>query len=352
MKEGIIRLNKPIGAGGITAVQFSQDFDNLVKSGVDKIVVLINTIGGNVIEGMEIYSTIADAPIDTETRVVGISASMGGIISQAGKKRTIKEHALFHAHSPRPAEGKTASQSVLKLAYDSIKGFLIGRSGMEENTAVEMLSKETFLSAKQSFELGLFDEVLKSSISEKTAIKNTTDSTEILNIINNLEDKKKDMSKLNAILGLTAEASETAQLEALTGLKSKASETDSLKATLTEKENVIATLKAQIESEQKSKANILVENAIKEGKISEEMKEIWVNNAVQNFDSTSKMLESLKATAQSQNIMNTTNQNGGNSQNRKDWDFEKWSKEDPKGLEKLQLTNKVEFDRLLNDYTK
>ena len=53
----------------------------------------------------------------------------------------------------------------------------------------------------------------------------------------------------------------------------------------------------------------------------------------------------------SQKVTDTLKTEVEGAENRKDWTFEEWSKNDPEGLDKMQIKNKVEFDKLLNAYT-
>ena len=162
-KSAIMRLNKPITSDpktGITGEMFTKQHDALVDAGVKNLLVTINSTGGNTFQGWEIYSTIAGSPMNTETRVVGVSVSMAGVISQAGEKRTIYSHALFHAHSPRPEKGANVEKGMLEMVYNQIKNVFTSTSKMDESKVDNVLSGETFMNAKTAIENGLFDEVI------------------------------------------------------------------------------------------------------------------------------------------------------------------------------------------------
>ena len=283
-KTATMRLNRPISADpdkGITGVSFSREHDFLVSNGVEKLIVTINSIGGNVFQGLEIFATIQDSPMETETQVVGIAASMAGVISQAGNKRTIKEHARFHAHSPRPEQGKTVGAEMLKMAYNQLKTIFVSNSVINEKSVDEMLSKETFMSPGTAVANGLFDDVLTSSgrIPEISASMN---AEQIMNVFNKREIdsfqklKKVDMNKINSLLGLTADAAEKSAIDAVVELQAKAQELKTVKNEKSVLEKQVVELKNSLVESNKAKATSLIENAIASGKIQETQKTIWI----------------------------------------------------------------------------
>ena len=271
-KIATMRLNQPISATpetGITARQFSSDFDKLVANGVQKIIITINSPGGNVFQGLEIFSTIQDSPIDTETRVVGIAASMAGIISQAGTKRTIKRHALWHGHSTRPAAGKTVSNSLLEITTGQIKEVLLANATLSESEVDAILSGETFLTAQKAKDAGLFDEVIESKVKRKLVSENM-DVNDLMNVFNEIEYQKKEtkienkMSKVNELLNLNADANESAQIEAVETLKveaAKATQLEEVKAEIVEKDAKIEELEGSLKAANSEKAATLIEAA-------------------------------------------------------------------------------------------
>lgn len=354
-----MRINRPIANNeedGITGVRFSNEWDYLVNVlGVKKIIVAINSVGGSMFQGLEIFSTIQDAEIDTETRVVGLAGSIAGVISQAGKRKTIKAHSLFHAHAPFAEGGAKVSNDVLKISFDSIKTIMKNNSTMNDEEVTDMLSKESYYSPDEAKELGFFDEVLSSG--RVFDVNNKMDSTELMDIFNQIDNKggtpTKDMSKINEVLGLKSEASETAQLSELTTLKARASKVGDLEKASTEKDAEITSLKAKLEVEAGAKATELIENACKSGQIDgsdEEVKTSWIANATTNYEGTKAMLSGLPSVAISNKIP-TNGTDAPNNENRKDWGFDKWSQEDPKGLDAMQVNDSAKFEKLLNAYT-
>jgi len=355
-----MRLNQPIASNmmdGITGASFSNEHDYLVSMGAEKLIVCINSIGGNVFQGLEIFSTIQDSPMETETRVVGIAASMAGVISQAGNKRTIKQHARFHAHSPRPESGKSVNDEMLQMAYNQLKTIFVSNTSMDENQIDEMLSKETFYTPEMAVENGLFDSVLTSS-GKMPEISNEMDATQIMNIFNQLENinssktKTKKMEKLNSILHLSADAGEKAMIDAVVSLQAKAQENEVLKVENQGLKTTVSNLENSLADANKAKALELIESSIKAGKIKAEQKDVWVENATSNFDNAKIMLDGIAGVVASKNIMDDEGVDSGADEveNRKDWDFADWGKNDPKGLQKMKSKNSAKYEKLFNAY--
>lgn len=72
-----------------------------------KIIILINSEGGEVVPGMSVFSVINSCPIETNCVVEGIAASMGSIIWAAGDKLFMRDYSLLMIHNPFvPCEGE------------------------------------------------------------------------------------------------------------------------------------------------------------------------------------------------------------------------------------------------------
>ena len=298
------------------------------------------------------YSTIQDAPVKTETRVVGIAASAAGFVSQAGDKRTIKPYALWHGHSARAPKGKTAKDSEINIANSLISEILTSRTGMSQDEVSAILGTETLLKASDAKSKGLFDEVLPSA-KPGVKINETMNSIEIMDLFNGLEDKKKvkNMSKVNQMLDLEAEASEQAQISAITTLKASVSKIGDLENANSELKAKVETLEASLATEKTAKAQALVNTAVEAGKLSKEDEEAqaaMLEMATSNYEGAEKILGGINAVVASSKIIETVNK--GVSEDKKGWGFEKWSKEDPKGLENLKNSNPEKFEELLNAY--
>lgn len=240
----IMRLDKRIGANPknpnesfINSSYFAEEMQYLFKQG-KKIQVRINSIGGNVLKGWDIYDAVTTCEADTHC--YGLAASMAGIILLAGKKRTADAHAIVMLHGAHDEDGKTDNPFVQKV-NSAFKILLESRSKMDEKTIDSILKKgDHYFEASDMSELGLVDSVIPSKI--KITKKVNASLEELMNVYSTLE---------------TNNTMETPSwVEAIFGKK-------------TDSENMSAAikLKADLETEQKEKAAVAAKNILLESEL-------------------------------------------------------------------------------------
>ncbi len=96
-------LSEPIGFdpntyNGISARMFGSSLAQVPKR--KTVNLLINTLGGNVDEGVAMYNMIT-ARGNVNTVVIGYAASMGAIIAQAGAVRKMMPGTMMIIHNPQ-----------------------------------------------------------------------------------------------------------------------------------------------------------------------------------------------------------------------------------------------------------
>jgi len=352
------------GARGINGADFAREMDFLAEAGVEEVVIEINSPGGSIKEGFSIFASIKDAPFKTVTKVIGIAASMAGIISQAGDHRVIKDYGLFHAHGPQVPEGKAVEADLLNKMLGSLKTLIGSRANLSDEQVSEILSKETVLTAVEAMQMGFFDEIEETK-GFKPALTVSNNIEVLYEMANSYINKNEQMDKLNEFLQLenATEAdiiakvseiqAEAAKVEELNNeLTAKGSEIETLTNELTAKGSEIETLTNEVAALKMQAATEVVENAIKMGKIKEDSKESWITQAVNDLEVTRSLLMSFNGETKAvklNNVINPTTK-PEDKESRKGWDFQKWSQEDPKGLEQLKADSQEDFDKLLNEY--
>lgn len=65
-----------------------------------KIIISINSEGGSVLHGMGTYSIIQNSPIETETIIEGLAASMASILWAAGTRSLMRDYSILMIHNP------------------------------------------------------------------------------------------------------------------------------------------------------------------------------------------------------------------------------------------------------------
>ena len=358
-KSAKMYIRKPItgpNEGGINGEEFAREMEYLANEGVDEVTIDINSVGGSIKEGFTIFAAIKDAPFKTTTRVIGIAASMAGIISQAGDKRVILDYGIFHAHGPQVPTGKKVGADVLNLMLGSLKTMIGARAKMSEEKVSEILGKETVLTALEAKDLGLFDEIEQTTgIKPVFVLENGIE--ELFNLTNQFLTKNEQMKDLQNFLNLE----NATEVEIIETLKAKqieaeaaAAKIDELTASLatkeTENEAKVTELSATILELKNEVAIELISSCIAKGQLSEESRKSWTDLAVNDFAGTKELLKGLVKPSNAAILKNVIAEKKADADDRKTWDFQKYSQEDPKGLEALKASDPEAFDALFNAY--
>jgi len=359
-KTAKMSLNRPIGGDNgpsINGADFAREMDFLAEAGVEEVVIEINSPGGNIKEGFSIFAAIKDAPFRTVTKVIGIAASMAGIISQAGDYRIIKDYGLFHAHGPQVPKGKEVEADLLNKMLESLKTMIRSKTSLSDEQVNALLGKETVLTAQEAFNMGLFDEIEETKgMKPELLVSNNVEA--LYEMANNFITKNDEMKNLNDFLQLE-NATEEQIIAKVTEIKAEAAKVEELNNELTAKTTEIESLTNELNTVKEANkalklqaATDVVENAIKAGKIKEDSRESWINQAVNDLDVTRSLLSSFAGETKAVRINNALKVEGkkDEKESRKDWDFQKWGQEDPKGLEQLKADAPEEFEALLNAY--
>jgi ATP-dependent Clp protease protease subunit len=125
--------------------------------------VYINSGGGDIFAGSEIYSALRSYKGEVNIHVVGIAASAASVIACAGKS-DISPTAMFMVHNVSGrAQGDhhvmDKSSDVLKKADKAIAAAYMAKTSMSEAEALAMMDQETWFTAQQAVDKGLIDKI-------------------------------------------------------------------------------------------------------------------------------------------------------------------------------------------------
>lgn len=131
------------------------------------ITVRINSGGGDVFAGCEIYNMLKSYNGDVTIEIHGLCASIASVIAMAGKcKMSPLAEIMVHNVSTR-AEGDYRDMEhtaeVLKKTNKTIANAYMLKTGMKEEEARKLMDKETWFTAEEALELGLVDEIMYSN---------------------------------------------------------------------------------------------------------------------------------------------------------------------------------------------
>lgn len=130
----------------------------------------INSGGGDVFAGSEIYSAIRAYTGKVNIHVVGLAASAASVIACAAHS-DISPTAQFMVHNvSAQASGDyhdmDQSSKILKKANKAIAAAYVDKTGMPEKDALDMMDCETWLTAQEAVDYGLIDEIAGSQNAE------------------------------------------------------------------------------------------------------------------------------------------------------------------------------------------
>jgi ATP-dependent Clp protease protease subunit len=129
----------------------------------------INSPGGVITAGMAIYDTMQFIKSPVHTIVIGQACSMGSFLAQAGEpgKRKMLPFARHMIH--QPSGGARGMQSDIAIQYQEITKMktmlteLYVKHNSRGKTYAEFerdMDRDTFLSAQESLDYGLIDEIV------------------------------------------------------------------------------------------------------------------------------------------------------------------------------------------------
>lgn len=357
-KPALIRFFGPVNTDSVNG--FVNEFlwlQDVIQP--SKIVVLINSEGGSVVNGMAAYSVINTCPIEVDCVIEGIAASMGSVIWAAGKNLFMHDYSLLMIHNPfcMGCDMDENTKATIEAFKAQLSIIYQKRFGLSKDKVAEIMDgKEnvdgTYLSAKDAVRAGILssDHIIKTSKATTSKVKNelegNSSAEEIRNymtsiaasidenklvqqcfaITNQIKHKEQNIDLMNendvlasaiiSQLGLTP-ASDTervssriaALLAAETKLSEVESKVDELTIKLTGKEAEVDNLTAQIDEVNAAldkykvaeheaflaEVNALVDAAVSAGKIQDNAKESWVTMAQNNFDLAKATLDSIPA---------------------------------------------------------
>jgi len=193
---------------GIEATSPQKVNDALEKANGEDIEVEINSGGGSVFAGSEIYTALKSYPGNVTVKIVGLAVSAASVIAMAGNKVMMSPTAqiMIHNVSSR-AEGDYRDMEhtadVLKNADNTIANAYRIKTGKTQEELLALMDKETWMTADKAKELGFVDEIMFENDSQLVA---STDYSgmlppEVINKIRNtLKNPDIDMNNDSDIL--------------------------------------------------------------------------------------------------------------------------------------------------------
>lgn len=291
----------------------------------------INSGGGSVCEGYSIISAMMSMSTPVYAYIDGLAASMAGVVAVAADRVYMMDYAQFMMHDPSftDADGEDLSdkaKNILSLTKSSIQK-LLSRRGCDETIIGNLMADETWLSAEQTKELGLCDEIITSA---KKGLKNLHPallaarvSAEFKTTIN--QNKTMEFKLIAAYLGVAAGIDEAGIVAAL-------KERDSA-----------------LEKREKAILDHYIAIGRKNGIVTDDNKERYERFAKADFELFVDQVTVEKQIARLSEVVNKLG-GAGTEKETKGWDW--YQKNDPRALSAMEYQDPAKFKRLLDDYEK
>lgn len=154
----------------------------------------INSGGGSVFDGSEIYTALKEYQGNITIKVVGLAASAASVIAMAGKRVLMSPTAQLMIHNVSARAGgdhrdMAHMSEILKNANIAIANAYRIKSGMDEATLLDMMAKETWLTSQQALDYHLIDEVMFEDNIRLAADFETLDGTIPVAVINKVRNE-------------------------------------------------------------------------------------------------------------------------------------------------------------------
>ena len=338
---------------------FADEMDMLNKFGVKVINVNISGPGGSVMEGFPIFWAIRNSEAEVRVNIVGVAASMAGIIAMAGHTVTMVDYGKLMLHNPTGSSNPDDKEKeAIKSLRDSLIVILKNRTGKSKKELSAIMDAETWLSPAEALEGGFIDEIVSTKHLEKKKKRQAV--AEITNILQSITNtsKTEKMKELCKYLNLSEDASEQAILEAVRKINDKLTESEgSLETRDTELSDANKKIEAHettitaFEDKQtemtEALVNETVDKAKEDGVIQEDKVEEIKDHYKNDITGLKLILGNLRTPAEI--ITDKLKAEGGSTEvpeDRKDWGFRKWEQEDSVGLDKIRNENVKLYNKM------
>lgn len=348
----------------------SEDLYNAIKKMEEQKVtdcdLLINSGGGSTLDGFTIGEYLEGSSINFHGIVVGMAASMAGVILQFCDTRSIYKYARVMTHKVKGAVHGEVDQirayaDLVEQEETKIISKFIERTGKDKKTVLKWMKSgvDCWMDASKAVQNNLVDTIIENG--KKIATSNAASAEELINsyeenyavaVANYTKNKEKLITgtimknQLIAALALAGvvEANSNPSEETLMG---------EVKA-LIEKANRTETAEQALQTFKADQAKLLVANALKEGKITAIEKEQFTKDAIENYALVAKSLARMAGKVNPNNHVEREVEDPSNGdlpeimKGREKWTFNEWQEKAPEDLFTLSENHTEAFNKLFN----
>jgi ATP-dependent Clp protease, protease subunit len=139
--------------------------EQVEKAEGQDLTVEINSGGGSVFDGSEIYTALKDYPGNVTVKIVGLAASAASVIAMAGDKVMMSPTSQMMIHNATVYAGgdyrdMDHMSNVLKNVNQTVANAYKLRTGKEDEELLSLMDSETWFTPQQALEKGFIDEIM------------------------------------------------------------------------------------------------------------------------------------------------------------------------------------------------
>ena len=150
-----VYLFNDIGTFGVSAQSFVEEIKEYEGK---ELAIHINSLGGEVFDGMAIYSIIQRRKAKTTVYIEGIAASIASVIALAADEVIMSENSLLMIHNAWGGTQGDASEmrkqaDVLDKITNEIAEIYVKKTNLPYDEIIRLMSDETWLTAEEAVAL-------------------------------------------------------------------------------------------------------------------------------------------------------------------------------------------------------
>lgn len=345
-KHAEVKMYGDVGVwADVNAKNIKSLLDDIKKEGYEKVTFLVHSPGGSVFEGIAIKNAIIASGLEVEFVIEGIAASMMTQIMLAGKTIAYAD-AKIMLHEARSAPFGNAKRLrqeadlLDKINSDMAENYA-QKTGKTKEWILQNWLKDgldTWFSAKEAYEAGLIDGVINENKLQKALSVKNEDYQSLVAHYNTQLLNKNDMKKeLEALLELFGEPAAQG---------ADASEQD-LIGKISAKINSIIEENKILKAQQQKEVLEAIKNKMQQKGIPGKQQDIYLELAKTNLEAVKSLIEVMPS--QIVQVKNTA-QVKSQEQDRSQWTYSDWEKNDPEGLLALMKNDPAKFEKLVINY--
>lgn len=190
----------------------------LAEANGEELEIELNSPGGSVTAGSEIYSRLKSYAGKVTVKIIGIAASAASVIAMAADRVQISPTAQIMIHNVScvaAGDYREMEQTAetLKNYNVSISNAYQLKTGLDQDQLLDLMNKETYFNAQRAKELGFVDEILFDQSNLLVASGSPLLPIETVNKIKNMLAEEKAKAQANTEAEIAAEGERLALLK-------------------------------------------------------------------------------------------------------------------------------------------